>query len=309
MGSNSQSDLQWFCSIRHPKRFGVSDWEKPPPLRAGTNLTDRGSQVRWSRSLAGPGTFWLFLPLLLPIKDGRKGNQLTPSKHFSAFNSILYWAVELFWFTNWRSALTEQTLFGWGFLTSFFFVFLCVVFFCRLFYFLNITTELLFEFLNYCSSNQGTLKASMETSYFLENFIENSPERAHGEIVFLQLQGMVTELVILRLLICGAGLNLGLVPLPTRLHQCQGGRALPARALLGTESSSVLLHSPFLCRARAAQGWLSRERGQGNDCTVPAAAHRVLFEQLPDSHVILAAKTGPWTESPRYICERIPLLC
>lgn len=137
-----------------------------------------------------------------------------------------------------------------------FFLFLCVAFFCRLFYFLSITTELLFEFLNYCGSNR-MLKASMERSYFLENYTENSPERAHGEIIFLQLQGTVTELVILMLVILGAGLHLGLVPLPAGLHQCRAGLCLhePCWALKAPLCSCT---GPFCPEAVPRQPGLAR---------------------------------------------------
>lgn len=105
---------------------------------------------------------------------------------------------------------------------------LCVVFFCRSFNFPDITAELLFEFLNYGRSDQGMLKASMKTSYFLENYSETSPERACGEIVFWQLQGTVTELMTL-----GAGLDLRLVSLQTRLYQRRGGRAGRSHGCIG----------------------------------------------------------------------------
>lgn len=76
--------------------------------------------------------FFLFLLLSLTVKQLNEinRNQLTPSEHFSGLNSILYWAVELLWFTSWRSALTGEALFGgcffffvgfWGFFPLHFF--------------------------------------------------------------------------------------------------------------------------------------------------------------------------------------------
>lgn len=227
----------------------------------------------------------LFLSPLLPVKDRGKWNQFTPSKHFSGFNSVLYFAIEILWFTEWTSVLTERASFGWEFLTS---VCLCVVFFCRLFDFLNVTTELLFEFLNYCRSNQGMLRSSMKQATFQRITLRNSPERAHGEIVFLQLQGTVTELVIL-----GAGLSLGLVPIPARLQQCRGGWA--GRCCGHSVCRSPAGHWKLLCAPAQplfVQPGLPRERGQGSDGTAAAAAHRAPFQQLRDSHGVPAGKNS-----------------
>lgn len=64
------------------------------PRLPGGAIATVGAAKSLSGHLAGPGKFdfLLFLPTFLPIKelDGRKENQLTPSKHFSGFNSILY---------------------------------------------------------------------------------------------------------------------------------------------------------------------------------------------------------------------------
>lgn len=225
---------------------------------------------------------FFFLSLLLPVKDRRKWNQLTPSKDFSGLNSVLYCAVEILWFTDWTSALTERASFGLGFLTS---VCLCVVFFCRLFDFLNVTTELLFEFLNYCRSNQEMLRSSVETSYFLENSPEKFPWKGPWWDCFLAAQGAGTELVIL-----GAGLSLGLVPLPARLQQWLS-RSLPWPQCLQEPcwalKAALCSCTAAFCAARAAQ-----ERGQGrwHRRHRGSAAHRAPFQQLRDSRGVLQEK-------------------
>ena len=162
-----------------------------------------------------------------------------------------------------------------------------------------------------------------QTSFFLENYIENYPERVHGEIVFLQLQGMVTKPVIPRPALASQSWPGILESFPSQQRticaEVLGGRLSwggkagcllwpqPGSALhelrLGTESTSVLLHRPFLSRDRpemsracsgtALQGYAGRititphsyRRGA-------AAADRALFQWLCDSHVILSEKTG-----------------
>lgn len=88
-----------------------------------------GSQVvLWSGARAcqvtqqDQGNFY-FLSPSLPIKQLNEinGNQVSPSKHFSGFNSILHWAVKPLRFSSWRAALIGEACLGffpWGFFSA-----------------------------------------------------------------------------------------------------------------------------------------------------------------------------------------------
>lgn len=177
------------------------------------------------------------------------------------------------------------------------------------------------ELLNYCRNTQGMSKASMgsgaQASFLritlriaLKGFVERlfpcsyggwrqtqwfrAPRWLHRAVLdsFLSQQpAMCVE---------GLGRQLSLGGKAGHILRLQPGSTL-RELRLGTESTSVLLHRPFLSRDRPkmyrACSGLALQGHAGRITMAPrsyrcgaAAADRALFEQLRDSHIILSEK-------------------